>query len=238
MQVGYRGEFEGPRGGWITAHDRGLFLDALNRIEPRVLAGLLTSCMPLLDPAGFGADEFRVATRQHGALLAKIDDWRSEWNLDAPWVTDVALATLDWNRDLQTHLPISRPQWHQGSFHVVHWPRRRTFEYGCNLGIERRAEAEARIMDEFRSRLRMDLDAMEAEIQAAGGRRTFDLRRREGPVERAYDWVVRYQVKREDYGEIAAEYHADDPNGDRDITDDGIRKAVERTARRLNLTLR
>jgi hypothetical protein len=93
--------------------------------------------------------------------------------------------------------------------------------------VERRSEAEERILGEFERRLKLALDEREA---AYSDTPTLDKVRRKQDS-RHFEWLVQYQVLKKTYAEIA-----DLPQNSRDP--DSIRRAISEAAEMVRIELR
>lgn len=161
------------------------------------------------------------------------------------WALDVALDTLrlwtDYPKAAE-RLGWNLPGW--ATYAPIQDEERRfRFEHpgwdpvGMANAGETRAEARRRMLATFEARLDEYLDRMEALAEERGLKKTPVKRNRNGSPVLHFEWLVNYQVQGRDCEELSQEYTDADPEGDRVIGSDAIRKAIAETARLVGLTL-
>lgn len=175
------------------------------------------------------------------ALLA----WAERFHLADEWVLDAALDTLhrwtQWRKAAEVlewayiggswWAPVSDEE-QQLIFRHAGWdPTSETWE---SFESRLRADVEwwlEKVRMEYRPRLL-------ALCEERGWRPTPIKRNRSGSPLLHFEWLVRYQVQEWGYARIAQAYTDADPQGDKVIGEDAVRKAVKSTADLLGLTLR
>jgi hypothetical protein len=138
------------------------FLEAVDSIEPKV----------------------RESLRDLQPLLGEVKKWARRWNLSAPWILDVAIASLIlWkNQDLSPDREWAFP------FHVDRSFESEEFRV---RGFNPARETQKEYQEEVAYCLRRYLARMDAEVRDRGLEPVPDRRQREGDH---FDWLVRYQI--------------------------------------------
>lgn len=217
-----------------TQVKRELFLREVEKLEPEVKAehgaGVLGSLYDGVLPL-YQADD-------RSGYEAALDNWLGRWNINAPWVRDAALRTLeDWeegwaapgdyrDNDLEWQMPLGESDGYWASdtittkellrgspTHFVYDPT------GTDLTTVRAQFAASQ--ERQRHHFEAFIDAQNRKAESAGGVRTKELR------EPAHlEWAVRWQVLGWRRKKLEAHYHRGWPS---------IRDAINETLEQIEL---
>lgn len=239
--------------------------DYIRRYGPRGFLAVARDpsvCDPALYLALLGWEDVRRASAEDGiypdlvplrdALLA----WSERFNLREAWLLDVALDNLRlWSKHPRTARFLSVAAW---SFDSRRWQfptedeRRVVVAAGDGITVTVEWNPLKESWEDLKRKLRKLrglLGSREREVEDHFRRVLESLEQRgyiKPPVKRNrsgspllhFEWLAMYQVKGMDYEEIAQAYTDADPSGERAITTDAVRKAVEETAKLVGLQLR
>jgi hypothetical protein len=138
------------------------------------------------------------------ALRASVATWCERWHLNAPWCARVALETLDqWNSHPRT---LEKRLWSSLSSGVYTkpWFSFETDGWSPKSG-ERESSARNRIRSQFERVLRLHLKAARASMQDGA-----DLSATTRQPERAFEYLLCFQVLKLSFGSIAWVYQVDE----------------------------
>jgi len=174
------------------------------------------------------------------ALKNALLRWAAGFYLEDDWVLDTAVDTLNlwhWVLNHQGELDGDTLCWDYPS--EGFWPGKPpVFEPSKKAGwktlLETKTAYKKRIMEEIKQELEKYLDMVERQAEEAG----ITGKVKEKEALEHFEWLVKYQIKRYDYVDIAREYYKRD-----DITSDSsetkaVKQGIGRTAKFIGLTLR
>lgn len=167
--------------------------------------------------------------------------WAEKWNLNEDWFLSTAVHTIvswNFNPDLENDLIVFPADiqdfFKRRSQEIIKiglhesYPKNPPMYF--NPGIE--------IKNEFLENINNNICKIEDIFLDNGWVVTKSKRDRGGGIQNHFDWFVRYQIQNQSYKNIAQAYHDSDPNGEIDISEAGVRKAVQRVAKEIGLELR
>lgn len=200
------------------------------------------------------ADAARGVLPDLAPLRAALEAWTDRFNLRAEWLLDTALATLHaWSVDAKAARQL---RW---AWRVPTWwnplaeeERRITVPAGDGVvvvvawdpvvetadDLRRRLQPVRRLLSERALAVEARFRDVLADLEARGFVKPSVKRARSGSATLHFGWLVAYQVKGMGYEAIAQAYTDADPSGERVITTDAVRKAIEATAKLVGLPLR
>jgi hypothetical protein len=221
---------------------RRLFLDAVQKCEPKVRSSLRTK--------PFVAFQQLVEKGEHNVNISEpLKAWLRRWHLPCPpeddrWCFEWAMQTMhEWEIMHEWHVDprnIRGYRWAppEGSPGIIDPEQAFRFELtapipgravrpldGWNPEYERKANAARRISGAFSQALKAYIDKLDRAARERGNQRTPTKRERAH-----FEWLVRFQVKGESFADIAA--------GLPHITSKAVERAVRRTAKLVGIPLR
>jgi hypothetical protein len=246
----------------VHVASRGAFLSAIKQYEPEVLSSLRDlafSCFRSVPPAAMeetdGTPNKVVPGRpglpliwksgnlemlssryaQVEALRRALAEWArtnmisDEWFLDLALVTlylwaqhDELLDALDFGPLMFTRPPVASDRFE------VNYSRP-----GWDILNETRAQARKRLIEEFAAYLDSDyFPQVDAEMQTVGWEEAPEMRQLEH-----YRWLVLFHFKKWSPGKIVQVLNRDRAAGDK-VNENNVFKAIQKTARLVNFTLR
>ncbi len=227
----------------VQANARRLFLYTLWRLSPQTTSVLLHNAPPLaLTKEWMTGDLLADARRLPQALDAHVSQWQDRYDLHDPWISGAARTTLEMvgGRDYSGPLLLFAPDAHvwiptatpiviNGDDLGTFDPRNETLSAACH-----------RLLPELEARLKESLQAVVDNDRA--------LKAAQAPVmyrtDKAFEWLVRYQVLGESRGSIARSLAgkrlAREPHWDYrpDVYKSHVGKEIKRIADQCGLTLR
>jgi hypothetical protein len=163
-------------------------------------------------------------------FLSALKSWIEEYNLRAPWLGDAAIRTiralesdLDWKR---------RPSWVIRSPDIPHGLTiselkfQFSHQFGFGPVLRTRDDMEKEAWREFTKAFNAWFQNLDETLKQRG----YEKNRRRDKPERDTRWLVRFQCKREGFAKIA--------QGQKEVTADVVRHAVDKAAKRLGIERR
>lgn len=206
------------------------FLETLKENEEKALKQRSEAKQPIT--------QFVVITR--AVLYEALRRWAQKFHLDEDWILD---DVCDWLRTWYRH-----PDLRNVSLWAImesaalsptdKWdltfrlPKQLTSDV-WNLERETAGEFKQRYLNA----VRLALDDYTAEVERMLTNEGYQPIPKKRRLDH-FDWLVQYQILGRSYQEIAQRYTDLDPDGERTIGTDAVRKGINTTANRIGLTLR
>lgn len=250
------GDYRDPDRDRIQEEARRLFLVALERRTPEVLAALFEDVFPeyrklwsetapssLGDPPwvlwSVAQGEWENTTAPHSGLIQALRSWAEAFFLDVPWFLDIALRTLwFWKRGMfdpqgeGTRRRFAAPK-------SMDFPTLESFTFRPWLP---RSETRKEYEQEVMRALTEFLDLIEGEKIPEEWEKAKPVRKsRFGhPLSRQLEWLAFYQVRRLSYREVAREMGVGNPPGigPEDTGRSTVARGVKEVARLIDLPIR
>lgn len=232
------GEFVDPAHPEANRRVRTIFLELVERLAPQVFDELREAVLPVYRRArprlslpfyegervvnGWSTlkSPFRVTIAgfeqpeepERAELVAALQRWASKYHLAENWVFDRALTALDaWDWEEPSSTVGLRIR--MGLFPVPRAvPPVEMSLPGWDPTTETRASYQRRVQRVFVDKLREHVDAGEAEASANGWRRVGGRQSGDATLERRFKLLVRWQVQRWSYEQVAKESRMTRPN--------------------------
>ncbi len=196
------GEYDG--GEMATWEARTLFLDAVARVEPEVLASLRADVLPHYDSKkivrwGDAGGDLRIA----------LEGWAARFNIAFEWVYQTALVTLwCWSIVDGADQDEIAGEWQHDTgaywLHTTRGERRIAFNHaGWDPAGETRGDFKRRMMAEFTDYLESYLQKLGDLVEGRGLEKASEIRNPD-----QFEWLAMWQVAGyETFGEIAKDVY-------------------------------
>ena len=157
-------------------------------------------------------------------LLERLSEWQTKWNITDDWVWEAAIHTL-----------CDGAQWRLPGVSLQFFIHEDTFDYAFDLGRENESDIIRRLTAQFEAQLKQQIAGRKENAIRAGAVSAVVKRKRtsESPTSH-YEWLARHVVCNEPYSKIA---QREQLRNESSVTEDAVKKAVQRTASRIQLTL-
>ncbi|MCM3724586.1 hypothetical protein M3226_02570 [Neobacillus cucumis] len=167
--------------------------------------------------------------------------WSIKWNLKEEWILSTAFHIItSWNinpeliNDLIIHPAELEEYFNRRKKELKKIANHQSFSKLQFKPFNPAAE----IKKEYVGRINDDIYILEEIFIENGWVRSKGKRDSGGSIQKHFDWIVRYQIHHESYKIIAQAYIDSDPNGEIDISAAGIKKAIQRVAKDIGISLR
>ncbi|MEQ2130116.1 hypothetical protein QTP99_09025 [Caldanaerobacter subterraneus KAk] len=162
-------------------------------------------------------------------LKEKLEKWAMQYNIRYKWIFEKALYTLDkWYRFPTLE---KRKEWSFGgiAFWNIQLPYFEfTEKFTWDILFETEGKFKERVRGKFEECLERYVEECKKIAEEKGLKKAKIKRRRSsGDPTLHFKWFIDYRILRKDFGEIAEEFQNQDPEGEIEISEDAIRKAIK-----------
>lgn len=167
--------------------------------------------------------------------------WAENWNLNEDWFLSTAFHIIEnwyFNPNLSNDLIVFPADiqdfFKRRSEEIIKIGLHESFPKNPSMHFNPGVE----MKNEFLENIKNYIYKIEEVFLENGWEATKSKRDRGGGIQKHFDWFVKYQIQNESLKKIVQDYHNSDPDGKLDISEAGVKKAVQRVAKDIGVNLR